>query len=628
MPVAAPPLDIAELLFQLANVDLPVEERGAVLSGINEEDLDAAVALLQRIKSRARRTAAPSKNDDESDDESSEEGAPSPAAPSTLPLPASAQVRAAEAATLGAWLEARLHSHFTLTADELYGGGMLSREERQALSGAIGTGLDAFVTTLQTSFPDAFSRPPDAGPDAGASASAEEATKTEDGQSFPASDYAYVPDPEKPSTWKLRLTSTPGGAPDARIVGAAAAALGPGFRGQRVQIPAADLPRVKAKVRAAWRRANPDKDADEMPPGIREAEEAEIRPLLADEVPMIEATARALAEAGKAEIVVIKPGWGSSGYYPAAVLQRDGPKAFPAGTHMYWNHPTASERRERPERDVHELAATFAEDSAWRDAGKDGPALYANVDVLNQWTPHLKELAPHIGNSVFGNGKGHMGVAEGRRGFIFDSIIPSPTNSVDFVTHAGAGGKVLSLIEAARAGAPVPGPAGVAPPPAPPTGEEDSMPEPQTPSTPTNPEDPFNDRAVEEVAVLRSQLAAHQRQLLEYAASEITTRVFTEDHLPADSRPRVAERLVPAAFTNADGELDRERFAAAAHEAAMDEMGYLSRVRAASGITGMGASASRSAETTAEMAEAALERELRLAVPHATDAGIEKAVRG
>ena len=45
--------------------------------------------------------------------------------------------------------------------------------------------------------------------------------KTEDGEVFPASDYAYVPDPEKPSTWKLRLTSTPGGKPDSRIVGAA-----------------------------------------------------------------------------------------------------------------------------------------------------------------------------------------------------------------------------------------------------------------------------------------------------------------------------------------------------------------------------------------------------------------------
>lgn len=89
-------------------------------------------------------------------------------------------------------------------------------------------------------------------------------TKTEDGKSFKSSDYAYVPDPQKPSTWKLRLTNTPGGEPDSGIVGAAIAALGKGFRGNKVQIPASDLSGVRAKVRAAWKKANPDKSPDEM----------------------------------------------------------------------------------------------------------------------------------------------------------------------------------------------------------------------------------------------------------------------------------------------------------------------------------------------------------------------------
>ncbi|MBB5411898.1 hypothetical protein HDG34_005864 [Paraburkholderia sp. HC6.4b] len=89
--------------------------------------------------------------------------------------------------------------------------------------------------------------------------------KTEAGVKFPKSDYAYTPG-DKPSEWKLRLTSTPGGTPDPRIVGAAVAALGPGgFRGNKVQIPAEDLAAVKARVLAAWRKANSDKDADEAP---------------------------------------------------------------------------------------------------------------------------------------------------------------------------------------------------------------------------------------------------------------------------------------------------------------------------------------------------------------------------
>ncbi len=62
--------------------------------------------------------------------------------------------------------------------------------------------------------------------------------KTENGDCYPAGDYAFVPDPELPSTWKLRLTSSPGGDPDAGIVGAAVAALFKGFRSYISREPA------------------------------------------------------------------------------------------------------------------------------------------------------------------------------------------------------------------------------------------------------------------------------------------------------------------------------------------------------------------------------------------------------
>lgn len=91
------------------------------------------------------------------------------------------------------------------------------------------------------------------------------ATKTEDGQSFPSSDYAYVPDPDMPSTWKLRLTSTPGGDPDTSVVGAAIAALGEGFRGNKVEIPSTNLSQVKATVKAAWLKADPSRKEADVP---------------------------------------------------------------------------------------------------------------------------------------------------------------------------------------------------------------------------------------------------------------------------------------------------------------------------------------------------------------------------
>ena len=85
-------------------------------------------------------------------------------------------------------------------------------------------------------------------------------TKREMGMDFRAKDFAYVPDRTKPSTWKLRLVEKPGSPPSRRQVGMAVAALGPGgFRGQQVQIPRADLPAVKRKVAAAWRKLNPGK---------------------------------------------------------------------------------------------------------------------------------------------------------------------------------------------------------------------------------------------------------------------------------------------------------------------------------------------------------------------------------
>lgn len=80
------------------------------------------------------------------------------------------------------------------------------------------------------------------------------ARKRENGIDYPARDFAFVPDPLAPSTWKLRLTETPGKVTAAQL-GRAAAALSPGgFRGNRVQIPDTALASVKRRIRAEYRR--------------------------------------------------------------------------------------------------------------------------------------------------------------------------------------------------------------------------------------------------------------------------------------------------------------------------------------------------------------------------------------
>ena len=73
------------------------------------------------------------------------------------------------------------------------------------------------------------------------------ATSVLGGTTLRADDFGYVPDPQKPSTWKLRLDS-------ADHVGGAIAAIGKGFRGQKAQIPAEAMPGVRAKIRRAWRK--------------------------------------------------------------------------------------------------------------------------------------------------------------------------------------------------------------------------------------------------------------------------------------------------------------------------------------------------------------------------------------
>ena len=55
----------------------------------------------------------------------------------------------------------------------------------------------------------------------------ESKTKKVDGEAHPASDFAYVPDPEKPSTWKLPIFNM-------RHVGGALAAMTSDYRGNPV----------------------------------------------------------------------------------------------------------------------------------------------------------------------------------------------------------------------------------------------------------------------------------------------------------------------------------------------------------------------------------------------------------
>ncbi len=67
--------------------------------------------------------------------------------------------------------------------------------------------------------------------------------KDVDGVEHVAADFADVPDPEKPSTWKLPIF-------DARHVGGALAAMTSDYRGRRVEIPEEDRDAVLRRILA------------------------------------------------------------------------------------------------------------------------------------------------------------------------------------------------------------------------------------------------------------------------------------------------------------------------------------------------------------------------------------------
>lgn len=66
--------------------------------------------------------------------------------------------RIAEARNIGEWLESRLHLHLTTLGDDMYGDGRVSREERKAMSSAIGAALNAYRADLMSNASQLFKR--------------------------------------------------------------------------------------------------------------------------------------------------------------------------------------------------------------------------------------------------------------------------------------------------------------------------------------------------------------------------------------------------------------------------------------------------------------------------------------
>lgn len=142
--------------------------------------------------------------------------------------------------------------------------------------------------------------------------------------------------------------------------------------------------------------------------------------------------------------------WGSSAYYPAEVLERDGARVFTNGLPMYLNHPSESEKYDRPERSVQDMVGKLVSDAVFEEDG-----LYADVEFYDSFVTTINERAEDVGLSVRASGLTEDGEKDGRYGPILMGLLTA--ESVDVVTRAGAGGKLTSILESEReiAGTPI-----------------------------------------------------------------------------------------------------------------------------------------------------------------------------
>lgn len=147
---------------------------------------------------------------------------------------------------------------------------------------------------------------------------------------------------------------------------------------------------------------------------------------------------------GRILLTLITPGKGSSGDYASEVIAKAAEeKAFPRGTLGMIDHDTDTERMERPEGSLRNLAIVLDEDAYVGEGG----ALQAEAKVASAWRDLVEDFHEHIGASIYASAE--ISVNESGQKVV-ERIVPNPFNRTDLVTVAGRGGKIEQVIEAAK----------------------------------------------------------------------------------------------------------------------------------------------------------------------------------
>ncbi len=279
------------------------------------------------------------------------------------------------------------------------------------------------------------------------------------------------------------------------------------------------------------------------------------------------------------EIKLIAPGKGSSAFYPAEVLKRDGPGVFKAGTHVYLNHATAAEEAARPEGDVKNLAGVLTTAAVYHEAHAKGPGLYGRMKVFADHATLVEEKAAHVGMSIRA-----AGIAEAGRKQEGLPILKELTRaeSVDVVTRAGAGGMILT--EAAKPQI---------------QQEESAMAE--ATMTKEDIQKLVESAVAAAVAAVSAPVAGLTERALRGDAMVAAQKILAPLALQESSKSRVIERAVPVK----DGALDLARFTEAVNAQAKVEGEYVASLTGAGRVIGMGSAPPADPAAETKMREAA-----------------------
>ena len=160
-------------------------------------------------------------------------------------------------------------------------------------------------------------------------------------------------------------------------------------------------------------------------------------------------TINADESSGKWLVEIISEGIGSSGAYPRKVLENAvTERVWPQGTKVFIDHPTESETYARPARTVKDLVGHTTRDAYIDESGR----IVTEVKIFKPFRPLLTDadFIQSVGMSIRAAAEVRPGEYEGKKTTVVTRLIPDVMNTIDVVTWAGRGGRVISLLESLR----------------------------------------------------------------------------------------------------------------------------------------------------------------------------------